>query len=242
MWPILFEIGGHAVHAWGAFGALGFLVVAGVGLWRSERAGIRVDHATDALLAAAFSGVIGARGLYVLHHLGDFESKLEWFDVRAGGASFFGALLVAVPVATAVGVLRGLPLLRGWDAFAPAMGLGFAMARIGCFAAGCCFGSPTRLPWGVVFPGHLGPVHPAQLYEAGFQVALSAVLLARGRHLREGESFAVWLGATGAGRFLIEFVRGDPGRAGMFGLTEPQGFALVALGLATVLAVRIRRA
>jgi phosphatidylglycerol:prolipoprotein diacylglycerol transferase len=241
VWPILFEVGGHAVHTWGVLAAVGFLLVAWLGLRRADRAGIPVDRATDALGAAAAASVVGARGLYVLEHLDTLDGPLAWLDVRAGGASFFGALLLAVPVATLVAILRGVPLLAGWDAFAPAVALGFALARVGCFAAGCCYGAPTDLPWGVSFPGHPLPVHPTQLLEAAFQAALGVALLARGSRLPTGGVFAVWLGATGVGRFFLEFLRGDPGREGFGGLTEPQWLALVAVGTAFAVGLRIRR-
>ncbi len=240
MWPVLGTFGGHAVHTWGALVAVGFLVTAGVGLARCSRAGIPVDRAADAFLAGALAGVIGARGLYVLSNLDRFDYALQWLDLRSGGASFFGALVLAVPVASLVAALRGVPVLRTWDAFAPGFAVGFAIARVGCFAAGCCHGAPTSLPWGVSFPALPSSVHPTQLLEVVFQLGLAAFLLTR--RFRDGAAFAAWLGATAAGRFFLELLRGDPGRDGVTGLlTGPQELALVALLGAVVVGLRVAR-
>jgi phosphatidylglycerol---prolipoprotein diacylglyceryl transferase len=228
MWPVLFEVGGHAIHTWGVLAATGFLVASAIGLARASRRGIAVERAADALLAGALAAVVGARGLYVIGNLDRFRYPLEWLDLRSGGASFFGGLALAVPVASLVAVLRGVPLAATWDAFAPGLALGFAISRVGCFAAGCCFGAPLG-----------GGVHPTQLYEAAFQVAVGTGLL-RAR-LPAGGVFALWLGATSVGRFFLELVRGDPGRGALAGLTEPQWFAIGGALLAVALGLRIRR-
>jgi len=237
VWPVLLSIGGRELHTWGALAALGFLVSAYIGLRRCRSAGIDVDRAADALLAGGLAAVVGGRGLYVLGNLSRFDHPLYWLDLRSGGASFFGGLLLAVPVASLVAVLRGVPLLRGWDAFAPGFAAGFAVSRIGCFAAGCCHGSPTDLPWAVTFPGLPVPVHPTQLLEAGVHFALAFFLLTR--RFREGGAFVIWLGTTAVARFFLELLRGDPGREGWGFLTQPQGFAILVGLVALAIGLRI---
>jgi phosphatidylglycerol:prolipoprotein diacylglycerol transferase len=215
--------------------AVGFLVVAAVGLARCRSVGIRVEYAADAVIAAALAGLVGARGMYLLGADASLGDPLAWVDLRSGGMSFYGALLLSIPVASGVAALRGVPVLAGWDAFATGLPFGFAISRLGCLAAGCCYGLPTSLPWGVQLPALPGPVHPTQLYEAAWQLGLGVALDARWRRRGPpGELALIWLGGTALGRFAIEFWRGDPGRGALGPLSGPQALSLLALASAGI--------
>ena len=114
------------------------------------------------------------------------------------------------------------------DALAPAGILALAIGRIGCFLGGCCYGRPTELPWGVVFP-EVGPParHPLQLYSAGLDLLLALALL-RGGGPPGAVAARACLG-LGAVRFLLELLR-DPATSdplGASGLTLAQGGALL---------------
>jgi phosphatidylglycerol:prolipoprotein diacylglycerol transferase len=102
------------------------------------------------------------------------------------------------------------------DAMAPSVALGLGLTRIGCFLSGCCFGTPTELPWGVVFPpeSHAGsihpgvPLHPAQLYDALIGFTIFGVLLALDKkRMPRGHLFVTLILLTSATRFLLDFVR-----------------------------------
>src|SRR5262245_32560999 len=116
------------------------------------------------------AALAGSRLLYVAVHGGSL--------VGEGGLSSMGgvAAVVVVLAVAARGCAGRFAGLAG--AFAPAGIVALAIGRVGCFLAGCCWGMPTGLPWGVVFP-ELGPParHPLQLYSAGLDAALGGVLL-----------------------------------------------------------------
>ena len=110
----------------------------------------------------------------------------------------------------------GIDAWKAGDAIAPSMALGLGFTRIGCFLSGCCFGAPTDLPWGCVFPpeSHAGNVfpgialHPAQLYASAFGfVAAGVLLLVDRRGLRKGHLLLSFLGLYAAARFLLDMVR-----------------------------------
>ncbi len=152
----------------------------------------------------------------------------------AGLASMggIGGGLVMVAAASRLAGVRYLDLL---DAFAPGAILGFGIGRIGCFLAGCCFGRPTDLPWGIVLPD-LGPPprHPVQLYAAAADLALAAWLV-RGTGPPGTTARRAMIG-YGAARLALETVR-DPAATdllGVGGITVPQAcaIALVLVGLA----------
>ncbi len=172
-------------------------------------------------------------------------------EVEIAGFGAIGGLVVAYVV---VARGSGTRPWRALDALAPAIGAMVAVARLGCFFAGCDFGTPTSLPWALRYP-HFTPafraqlaqhlidvrapttlgVHPTQLYESLAGIgALAAALVwprARGRRVRSGERFLVALVTYAAGRFAIDFVRGDLARGGL-GLTVTQCLAVAFVGIA----------
>jgi phosphatidylglycerol---prolipoprotein diacylglyceryl transferase len=115
--------------------------------------------------------------------------------------------------------------------------VGLALHRtLACFMAGCCYGKPTDMPWGVMYPPSAKafrsfggvPVHPTQIYEAILGLFMFTVLvLYRGRKNRApGELFALQLLIYGAGRFIIEFFRGDTDRGGFGPFSTSQWLGL----------------
>jgi phosphatidylglycerol:prolipoprotein diacylglycerol transferase len=161
--------------------------------------------------------IVGARGLYVLAHLEQFSGRwLDVFRTWEGGLTMYGG---AVPAAIAgLWYLRraGVDQWRAADAIAPSLALGLGFTRIGCFLSGCCYGKPTDLPWGVVFPlqcaaGAHYPgtaIHPAQLYASAAGFLIFGILLLVDRPtLRRGNLFVTLVLLYSIARFLLDLVR-----------------------------------
>ena len=133
-----------------------------------------------------------------------------------------------------------MPPLRTCDAFAPGLALGHAIGRLGCFAAGCCYGKPTQHAWGVVFHNPLGqaplgvPLEPTQLIESAVELINFFVLswFITRKHV-DGQVFGTYLILYGVARFFIEFLRDDPGRGQVFG-NAMSGTQLIAIILVIV--------
>jgi phosphatidylglycerol:prolipoprotein diacylglycerol transferase len=165
---------------------------------------------------------------------------------------FQGGLVLATLTAFFYVRRHRMPWLETFDAFAPGIAIGHAIGRMGCFAAGCCWGKPTDLPWAITFTNpdaheltgvplnvHL---HPAQLYEVGSEALLFAFLYWRfGRSHRPGSIIGLYLVLSSAARFLIEFTRNHE-QALPFGLplsiTQWIAVALTAVGTALLFAGR----
>jgi len=119
------------------------------------------------------------------------------------------------------------PLLAVCDVGAIMLALGHAIGRLGCFVAGCCYGKPTSLPWGVTFTNPVAeriagtplgiPLHPTQLYESAAEFLNFALLWwLSTRQKFTGQIFGAFFMLYGIERGTIEFFRGDPGRTMMF--------------------------
>lgn len=252
MFPVLIEIGDFALHTYGALGAVGFLLVAALLLRDARRLGWSRDGVVDVLFWSALGGILGARGLFLLQSPESMDGLMSWINLRTGGLVFYGAPLVGLPVGLAVARWRGLPILPLFDAGARALPLAHGISRIGCLGAGCCYGQPTSLPWGVSYshPLTAGPtgvvVHPVQLYEALGLFVLSGVLSWRlHRPHRQGDILLGYLGGYAVLRFLTEMFRGDVSRGFVPGtpLSTSQGIAIGVgvLVVGVVLATRGRR-
>lgn len=233
MLPVLFRLGSFEVSSFGAMVALG--AVAGLLLFRAElqRSGLNVSAGTDAALAGVLGGLAGAKLLYVLEHL---DLPLTQTLLSRAGMSWFGGLLGGVAAGLALTRWRSMSLAAVVAAASPALALGQAIGRIGCFLVGDDYGTPTSLPWGVAFPEGLPPttvpVHPTQIYEA-VPLAVLAWLLVRWR--REGNDDRKVLGGymafAGATRFAIEFVRVNERVVGSFSLAHLFSLAVGVVGL-----------
>ncbi len=152
---------------------------------------------------------------------------------------FYGGFLAALAVAVWYMRRHHLPFFETADAFVPGVALGHAIGRLGCFAAGCCWGHQTELPWAVTFTdpyAHdlvgvpLGiPLHPAQLYEFVALLAIFAALLAAWRRRGfAGQVLGLYLVLYGVARFALEFTRDRSGSALPWGLVSvSQGIAVL---------------
>jgi len=167
-------------------------------LSRSERLGI--------LIGAFCGAMIGAKLPFVLSDWDGLRSGAAWFS--DGKTIMFGLVggYAGVEIAKAILQIR----VKTGDSFAVPVALAVAVGRLGCFRAGCCYGTPTNLPWGVDFGDGLAR-HPAQLYEAAFHLTAAAILYLL---LRKGlfacQLFKLYVLAYLVFRFLTEFVRPEP--------------------------------
>jgi phosphatidylglycerol:prolipoprotein diacylglycerol transferase len=139
-----------------------------VGIAPRPRYGVAPDDALDIAFWSVLTGIVGGRVAFVLTNWSQYApDPLSVLRVWEGGMSYFGGFGLAIATAIYIIRKRRIPIWQLSDLAAPSLALGYGIARIGCFAAGCCYGAPTDMPWGVLFPGHTHPVHPTQLYATG---------------------------------------------------------------------------
>ncbi|MBI4385850.1 MAG: prolipoprotein diacylglyceryl transferase [Elusimicrobia bacterium] len=241
MLPVLIQFGPLRIATYGLLVATAYLV--GV-LWlkaQRERMGLSESEFWRLIYSIFFGAIIGGKILFVALNWGDFASGSMGIlrDFRYGFV-FFGGFLGATLSGGLYARRIGKDFLRQADFFAVATPLGHWIGRLGCLAAGCCYGRPTSLPWAIRFthPAALVenslvgvPLHPAQLYEAAGELAIAFVLyrvlnrIQRGA-ARRGCAFLGFLVLYSALRFCVEFFRGDDRGAFWLDLSPSQWIAL----------------
>jgi phosphatidylglycerol:prolipoprotein diacylglycerol transferase len=213
----------------------------GVGFWAARLSQSRLALSRRekwAIGLGAYCGaMIGAKLPFVLSDWDGLRSGVAWFsDGKTILCGLVGGYF-GVEIAKWCFDIR----LKTGDTFAVPIPLAVAVGRLGCFEAGCCYGTPTGLPWGVVFPTVDGlPRHPTQLYESAFHLACAAVLFAlRRRGLFRGQLIKLYIIAYAVYRFVTEFIR--PEDRVWHGLTGYQIASVVIVALFAGLWIRDAR-
>ena len=198
--------------------AVAFLVATYLAARRAEKEDIPSQTIFDLSLYILISALLGARIFHVLQHYSSYDSFTDILKVWQGGLAYYGGFILALIVAVLYLRWKKLPIFKVIDIFAPSLILGVSIARIGCFLAGCCFGKPTSLPWGVTFPeGSLAwielgqklvKIHPTQIYSSISLFCIFIILLILRKHMKfSGQLFLLSVILYSVHRFLIDFLR-----------------------------------
>ncbi len=242
MYPVLFRIGDFEITSFGVL--VGIAALAGIWVFGRELTRSRLPpDAVSAGIGGVIGGLLGAKVLWTI----EFSARQPIFEslFSRGGLSWFGGLIGGV--GTGLWLLRRhrVPFVRGLAAATPALAIGHAIGRVGCFLVGDDYGRPTDLPWSVAFPKGLPPtdvpVHPTQLYET-FALVVVAWLLLRWRRRGVDDEVVIgrYLVLAGAVRFAIEFVRVSLPVLGSLTLAQLISLALVIVGMALLITSRLR--
>jgi phosphatidylglycerol:prolipoprotein diacylglycerol transferase len=258
IYPLVFHLGPLTITGYGLMMMVAFLMAGWAIQVDLRRRGMNEEYAADIVFAAVVGGIIGAKLWYVLL-TGEWDALL-----RRGGFVWYGGFLGGVVGVLAIGRWRGVPARWTMELTGPALALGYALGRVGCFIVNDDYGIPSTLPWAMKFPEGLPPttvgnlkqmhvtfppgvsdgtvvaVHPTQIYETALMLLVFAWLwrLRDHRHAT-GWRFGVYLVLAGTERFLIEIVRAKDDRLlGSLTLAQVTSVLLVLVG--SWLMVRLR--
>ncbi|MGA7577976.1 MAG: prolipoprotein diacylglyceryl transferase [Desulfobaccales bacterium] len=216
MHPILFKYGSLTLYTYGFFLALAFLGAIFIAGREARRLGLPAETFFDLCFYVVVAALVGSRLMYVLLDFRTYLAHpLQIFAIWGGGLDFQGGVILSLVVAVWFIRRHSLPWRPTLDALALGLPVGQFLGRLGCFSAGCCYGSPSSLPWAVLFtnPATLCPlrvpVHPAQLYEAFLDlgVVFAALSFWKTRKSYDGQLVLVYFCLAGAVRFVVEFFR-----------------------------------
>lgn len=215
---------------------------------RAQQLELPPRQGLDLTFLVLFTGLIGGRLLHVFWESPNlyWSQPMTIFSLTSGGYTYFGGLLLALPISWLY--LQRLHEPKGpwFDFAAPLASAGTAIGRIGCLLAGCCYGRVCDLPWALPFWDDQGLRllrHPTQLYSVIWELGILALLLGlektplaeRPRWIRQpGALFGVWIAFHSLGRFFIEFLR-DDFRGPQYFLSLSQWLSLCALILSCLI-------
>jgi phosphatidylglycerol:prolipoprotein diacylglycerol transferase len=261
MHPILLKIGPVTIHTYGFMMALGV----GMALWfifvQAKKQGLDASRIIDAAFYIILISLVGAKLILFLGNVSYYSrNPKEIFSLARSGGVFQGGLVFGVVFALLYFRKHKLPSWKLGDLAGPALALGHGFGRIGCFSAGCCYGSECSLPWGVTFSSEyarnlvgvrLGvELHPVQLYEAILNFVNFVVLFFILRKKKfDGQIFSFYIINYSIIRYFTEFFRGDhpektyllQGSSPFLSLTLPQFFCLLGLVVGIVLFMILKK-
>lgn len=242
-----------SLHVYGLLIAAGFLLAMQLAARQAGREGEDPDRVIDLAFYLLLAGLIGSRIVFIFTKLPQYlANPVEMVMFWKGGLVFYGGFIGAALYLVYYARKYRMDYFKLVDIMIPYVAMAHAFGRLGCLAAGCCFGKPTSMPWGIVFPvasmaqqqqqsqGLVDmndpalAVHPTQLYEAGFELALFWILLSMRPHKRfHGQLFLFWLSIYPIGRSFIELFRGDKER-GIYGILSTSQYISIVVALAAI--------
>jgi len=236
MKPVLLAFGPFHLYSYGLSIAIGVLLALFLMKRQSRKeGGLDAELIFDMITTVLVWGFAGARLFYVAQNLSYYWNEpLKIFAVWEGGLIFYGGAIAAMIGFWLWTRWKKLPFWRSLDLIIPYAVLTHAFGRIGCFLNGCCYGKSCNLPWAVKFPNVAQTVHPTQLYEAVYDLALFYFLIYRRKRPHfEGQISLLYFLLYGMGRYLIEYLR-EPSWVGL-GLTANQWLSIAIIVAAFII-------
>lgn len=214
--PVALDIGFFQIKWY----SLGYLFGILLGYWlllkliRKPGAPMSRQHADDMILYATLGIILGGRLGYVLFYQpGMLATPLEVLKLWEGGMSLHGGTLGTIFAIWLMARANNLSFLRVCDYIACCVPFGLFLVRLANFANSELWGRPTDVSWGMIFPnGGDVPRHPSQLYEAGAEGLLMAIILwfmfwKTDARYKPGLLFGSAALIYGVSRFIIEYYR-----------------------------------
>ncbi len=244
MHPILFDFGLIQIRFYGVMYVVG--IIAGTYLIRSEvkrkEISLTNDDVANFIMWVAIAGIIGARLYYVIFNWDYYAADMKEIPaIWHGGLAIHGGLIGGILAALAYVKKKRVPFLKMADAAAPALILAQAFGRFGNFMNGDAHGTPTDLPWGMVFPPESMagiefpgiPIHPVMLYEMFINLSIFSFLwfVLRKKERKDGFIFAMYFLLYSGGRFFVEFFRADSLMLGSLKAAQIMSLALMGAAL-----------
>ncbi len=226
--PNNIDIGIVHIHVYGIMVALGLCAAVIISAYRAKKNQLNEDLIYTILTMSLIGGFIGTRLLFYLTVLPDIVEDPSILWNFSNGYVVYGGIIGGVLANVIYFKVTKKEFLPYFDLVMPQVALAQGIGRIGCFFAGCCYGSETDLPIGFTYhTSDFAPTGvsliPTQLISCvGDLIIFVVLLLYAKRKEAKGTVGALYLMLYSAGRFFIEFLRGDEerGSIGVFSVSQ----------------------
>jgi len=234
---ISWKLGPLTIYSYGLFVAIAFLAGIFLAVKGAKKRNISTEQIYDLIFYIIIASISGARIAYVIEYWHNFDSFIDIFKIWEGGLSFIGGLIGALIAVFAYVKLKKLNFWKTADIFAPALALGHAIGRIGCYLTGLHIGKLTTVPWAVMVNNELR--HQTALYDIIAESANFLILWKlRTKKAFDGFLFLLYLMMYSTERFVIDFFRADPL---YYGLTATQWSLIFVFLIAGFLFIRYKK-
>lgn len=247
MLPYLPEFFGLRIPLYGVMTMFGYLAAMLYCLKQRPKIDISKDELFDIMFFIVLGAILGGKLFFIIFNWDAFAASTLIEKIRYGFV-FFGGFIGAITTGLILARVKKLPFFKFADFFAPAIALGHAIGRIGCFCAGCCYGKVSHSFLSVKFhnpeclvPYHLHDIglYPTQLMEPlGNFILFFILLTVFNKKHKEGTVIASYIIGYGLIRFIVEFFRGDDRGAYILGLSPSQFIAAVLIILISAFLIK----
>lgn len=240
MFPVLFNLGDFSVPTYGVLYLFAFLSAAAVFAHLARTEKMPFWKLFELGFQMAIAGEIGARLTFIIVEWDRFTSgAIDLKQFLVAGRVVLGGIIAGAAFCIWAVRRHNLPPARMLDGALTGAALGMAIGRLGCLAAGCCYGRPTDLWWGITFTHPLAEklngtplgvaLHPSQIVQFLTALGLFAFLYFMHRWKSyDGQVSATFFLIAGLLRFGNEFLRGDD-RGALAGITTSQWIGLLMM-------------
>lgn len=235
----LLTIGGVTIHGYGLMIGLGFVAAYFMTEHRAQKQGLDSDKIISLALWVIVSGLISAKLLYYITIFDDIVKNPKLLLDFGDGFVVYGGIIGGIFGGFLFSRVYKISFFRYFDLVMPAVALAQGLGRIGCYLAGCCYGIQVDSPISIVFTNSAFapngvPLLPTQLISSGLNFVHCIILLLFAKRAKApGQVSALYLICYSAGRFILEYFRGDliRGSVGTFSTSQFISIFIFAAGV-----------
>ena len=228
----IFTIGPITIHGYGLMIGIGVLIAIGVVFFRARKQGIETDHVYSLIVVGLIFGILGAKILYCII---EWRTLIidPWAVVAGSGFVVYGGIIGGIIAAIIFARVKSISFLKLFDLIIPEVAIAQGFGRIGCLLAGCCYGRETDSILGIVFHNSdLAPndvsLIPTQIIFCICAFALAIFLITVSKYVKtSGVVGALYVILYSAGRFFLEYLRGDYRGTIFNALSTSQSIAII---------------
>lgn len=224
----LLTIGPITVHGYGLMIAIGIVAAYLVLEYRAKKMELKQESVFSLAIWCVIGGILGAKLLFYITQIKNIINDPKLLLDISNGFVVYGGIIGGILAGFLFCKKEKLNFLQYFDLVMPSIALAQGFGRIGCFLAGCCYGKETTSPFGIVFhESELAPngvnLIPTQLISSGLDFLSFIVLIIFAKRKKaDGQVAGLYLILYSAGRFFLEFLRGDLGRGNIGILSTSQ--------------------